>query len=317
MNSFRILAIDGGGIRSIYTAVLLRRIAQEIPELFQETHFFAGTSTGSILAAGLAFGIPAAELVEIFRAYGQVVLKKNVISNIGQVLSAQYDILNLRRLLTPYFGAAILQDLSKRRGKNILVPAFDLDGSINEVRTWKPKIFHNFTGPEADDGELLVDVLTRSSATPVDFASYQGYVDGSIVAYNPSMLALVQAIDARTGGQKPADVRLLSLGSGFFSRYIGGSEHDWGIGRWSFILTPLMVDSQMGIADYQCMRLLGETRYHRLAPLLPSPVASDDAEKVPELIQYAEEVDIRPTVEWLRRRYLGEQTVILQTNGQG
>ena len=55
MSTFRILSIDGGGVRGVYTAVLLNRIAQEIPELFDETHFFAGTSTGSILALGLAF----------------------------------------------------------------------------------------------------------------------------------------------------------------------------------------------------------------------------------------------------------------------
>ena len=49
MSSFRILSIDGGGVRGIYTAVLINRIAQEIPELFDETHFLAGTSTGSIV----------------------------------------------------------------------------------------------------------------------------------------------------------------------------------------------------------------------------------------------------------------------------
>ena len=114
MNTFRILSIDGGGIRSLYTAVLLNRIAEEVPEMFEETHFFAGSSTGSILSMGLAFGIPAAELVEIMRAYGQVVLHKSIVQEIGQVISAKYDIMNLRKLLTPYFGAAILLDLSKR-----------------------------------------------------------------------------------------------------------------------------------------------------------------------------------------------------------
>jgi hypothetical protein len=140
---------------------------------------------------------------------------------------------------------------------------------------------------------------------PIDFASFQGYVDGSIVAYNPSMLAVTQAIDAKTGGQKPANIRLLSFGSGFFPRFIGGSEHDWGLGRWSFVLAPLMVDSQMGISDYQCTRLLGATRYHRLAPQLPKAIGIDEAEKIPDLIRLATQVDIGPTVEWIKKRYLG------------
>ncbi|MFN2136989.1 MAG: patatin-like phospholipase family protein [Candidatus Promineifilaceae bacterium] len=304
MDSFRILSIDAGGVRSVYTAVLLNRIAQQVPEVFEETAFFAGSSTGSILAAGLAYGIPPAELVEIFRAYGQVVLKKSLVQNLGQVVNAKYEILALRKLLTPYFGAAVLGDLSKRRSKNLLIPAFDLDGKTDNVRTWKPKIFHNFIGPGADDGEMLVDVMTRSSAMPIDFPSFQGYVDGSLVAVNPSMLALAQALDAATGGQDLANIRLLSIGSGFFPRYIGGTEHDWGIGRWSFVLPPLMGDSQMGVSNYQCQRFLGPNRYFRLAPLLPKSVATDDAEKIPDLISYAEQVDITDTVDWLQRRFV-------------
>ena len=304
MSSFRILSFDGGGVRGIYTAVLINRIAQEIPELFDETHFFAGTSTGSIVSVGLAFGIPPAELVEIFRAYGQIVLRKSIVQNIGQVVNAKYDILNLRKLLTPYFGAAILLDLAKRRKKNILVPAFDLDGKIDNIRTWKPKIFHNLSGPQADDGEMVVDVIVRSSAMPIEFASFQGYIDGSVVAYNPSMLALTQAIDRETGRQNLADVRLLSFSSGYFPRYIGGTEHDWGLSNWSFALAPLMADSQMGISNYQCMHLLGQSRYHRLAPLLPGPVNIDEAEKIEDLIAWAEAVDIDPTVEWIQNRYL-------------
>ena len=304
MSSFRILSIDGGGIRGIYTAVLLNRIAQKVPELFDETHFFAGTSTGSILSVGLAFGIPPAELIEIFRAYGQIVLQKSLVQNIGQVINAKYDIMNLRKLLTPYFGAAILLDLSKRRGKNILIPAFDLDGKIDNIRTWKPKIFHNFSGPQADDAEMVVDVIVRSSAMPIQFASFQGFIDGTVVASNPSMLALTQAIDRATGKQDLANIRLLSFSSGYFPRYIGGTEHDWGLSKWSFVLAPLMVDSQMGISNYQCTQLLGNSRYHRLAPLLPEAVNIDEGQKISELIKFAEAVNIDPTVEWIRKRYL-------------
>jgi patatin-like phospholipase/acyl hydrolase len=304
MSTFRILSIDGGGIRSLYTAVLLNRIGEELPDLFEQTHFFAGSSTGSILSMGLAFGIHPAELVEIMRAYGQAVLHKSITQNIGQVISAKFDIMDLRRLLTPYFGGAILLDLSKRNRKNVLAPAFDLDGKIDGVRTWKPKIFHNFTGPQADDGEMVVDVITRSCAMPIEFASFQGYIDGSIVAANPSMLALTQAIDSETGRQNLPDIRLLSISSGYFPRFIGGTEHDWGLGRWSFVLAPLMVDSQMGISNYQCEHLLGSLRYHRLAPLLPEPIGTTDPDKMPELVEFAKEVDIEPTVEWLQERYL-------------
>ncbi len=304
MSNFRILSIDGGGIRGIFTAVLLNRIAEKVPEIFDNTQFFAGTSTGSILSMGLAFGIPPVELIELFRAYGQVVLQKSFVQNLGQVVNAKYDILNLRKLLTPYFGAAILLDFYKRRRKNVLTPAFDLDGKIDDIRTWKPKIFHNFPGPANDDGELVVDVITRSSAMPIEFSSFQGYIDGTLVASNPSMLALTQALDRETGKQSLPKIRLLSLSAGYFPRFIGGTEHDWGLGRWSWLMASLMGDGQMGVSDYQCMRLLGSSRYHRLGPILPEPVALDEVKKIPDLIHYAEEVDIGPTVAWIKKRYL-------------
>jgi hypothetical protein len=252
----------------------------------------------------LAAGLPAAEIVEIFRAYGQVVLQQSVVQNLGQLVSSKYNILDLKRLLTPYFGAALMLDLIKRRSKHLLAPAFDLDGSVDGVRTWKPKIFHNFPGPDADNGELLVDVILRSSAMPVLFASYQGYIDGTVVAVNPAMLAIGQALDPRGGSRTLQDLRVLSLSAGYFPRYIGGQEHDWGLTRWSWGLVSLMSDGQMGVADFEAARLLGSEGYFRLSPLLPEAIALDDAEKIPDLIAYAEAVDIDETVAWIKSHYL-------------
>lgn len=304
MSSFRILALDAGGVRGIYTAVLLRRLVTEVPELLERIDFFAGSSTGSITSVGLAAGLPPAEIVEIFRAYGQVVLGQSIVQNLGQLVGAKYDILNLKKLLTPYFGAAIMLDLIKRRGKLVLVPAFDLDGRIDNVRTWKPKVFHNFPGADADDGELLVDVIVRSCATPVFFPSYQGYIDGTVVAVNPSMLALAQALDQRSGGRDLADIRMLSISTGYFPRYIGGDEHDWGLPRWSWPLVSLMSDGQMGVADFEAGRLLGQRGYFRLAPLLPEAIALDEGNKIPDLIAHAEAVDLTATIAWIRRAFL-------------
>ncbi len=50
MSSFRILSVDGGGIRGIYTAVIIARILKEVPNLINETALFAGTSTSAMLA---------------------------------------------------------------------------------------------------------------------------------------------------------------------------------------------------------------------------------------------------------------------------
>ena len=55
----------------------------------------------------------------------------------------------------------------------------------------------------------------------------------------------------------------------------------------------------MGVAHYECARLLGD-RYFRLAPVLPDPIPLDAAGKMPELIAAANQVDIAPAVAWLQ-----------------
>jgi len=57
VSSYRILALDGGGIRGLYTAVLLDRLSKEVPGFADRADLLAGTSTGGILALGLAKGI--------------------------------------------------------------------------------------------------------------------------------------------------------------------------------------------------------------------------------------------------------------------
>ncbi len=234
MSTFRILSIDGGGIRGIYTAVLIDRIAKHVPDLINRTIFYAGTSSGSLLALGLAYGLPPVELIELFRAYAKEVFKSSIVNQVSNIVGAKYDILNLRKILTPYFGAAILKDFGTNHRKLVFVPTFDLDGEIDGVRTWKPKFFHNFPGPDSDAGEMAVDVIIRSSATPVYFQSYQGYIDGGVIARNPSMAALAQALDPRAGRQSIDDIRMLSFGSGYYPRYISG--RDTGLGPWPLVL---------------------------------------------------------------------------------
>ena len=61
----------------------------------------------------------------------------------------------------------------------------------------------------------------------------------------------------------------------------------------------MMIEGMMGVADYECARLLGD-KYFRLGPLLPAPVPLDCAEKISSLIAYAQGVNITEAVTWLK-----------------
>lgn len=68
---FRILALDGGGIRGVISAKILERVQEKIGQPLNEYFdLIAGTSTGSILAAGLVLGIRPEELINIYRKRG-------------------------------------------------------------------------------------------------------------------------------------------------------------------------------------------------------------------------------------------------------
>ena len=223
--------------------------------------------------------------------------------DVGTLLGAQYHSDGLKRHLQRMLGKARLRDLRKR----VLITAFDLDNEHPrpEKRRWKPKLFHNFPGPDSDGAMLAWKVGLYTCAAPTYFPTVDGYVDGGVFANNPSMCALAQTQDARIGRTAALDdVALLSLGTGSSLIYVKGARHDWGYAQWAQALLGVMFDGTIGIADYQCRQLLGEP--------LPSPRARlrarrafplDCVDRIPEMVAFAEKVDIAPAAKWLRKNW--------------
>ncbi|MGH7235568.1 MAG: patatin-like phospholipase family protein [Nitrospiraceae bacterium] len=300
---YRILSIDGGGIRGVYAAVLLDRLAVACPSFLEHVDLVAGTSTGAIIALGLANDLAPSDLVKLYKDHAAKIFDDSWLDDlkdVGGLYGADYDNEKLRDVLKGIFGKKKLAGL----GKRVLVPAFDLDsGKVRgKVRMWQPKFFHNFPGPDSDGSELVVDVALRTCAAPTYFPSYQGYIDGSVVAINPSVAALAQALDGQAANQRLENVRLFSIGTGLNPSYIEGQDLDWGFAQWARPLITLMSDGVMGVADYQCANLLRE-HYHRLASVLPEAVALDDVSKTDDLIRYAKAEDLTDTLAWLQEHF--------------
>jgi len=107
----RLLALDGGGIRGILTLEILVRIEEMLAEAtsegsnFRLCHFFdyiGGTSTGAIIAAGLAIGKTAKELLEFYGSTGPAMFDKQFILKRWH---AMYKSEPLKKELQEYFGA--------------------------------------------------------------------------------------------------------------------------------------------------------------------------------------------------------------------
>ena len=271
---YHILSMDGGGIRGLITAILLQRLEQAHPGFLAQIDLFAGTSTGGLLALGLAAGKTPEQLRTLYEVYGNKVFADKTLDDVrdlGRLIGAEYDLEPLKEVLNLQFGDARLGGLKKR----VLISSFDLDNEMAAYRTWKAKFFHNFPGPDSDGDQLVTDVALYTAVAPTFFPTYHGYIDGGVVAGNPSVCALAQALHRATGGNKLEDIVLLSIGTGHNPRYLKGQDKDWGLAQWAPHLVSLMLEGSTSLADYQCRQILGP-RYFRLDPRLPEPIEMDE-----------------------------------------
>jgi uncharacterized protein len=305
LKPYRILSMDGGGIRGILTARLLERADERHPGFLSGVDLFAGTSTGGLLALGLAAGMTPAQLRQMYSDLAGKVFADSLLDNLkdlGNLIGAEYSNEPLKEVLESYFKGVTLSQLPKR----VLIPAFMLDNQgegPGDIRMWKMKFFHNYPGPDSDGGELVVDVAMRTSVAPSYFPTYQGYIDGGVAASNPAMSALAQALHNDTGGQVLQDLVLLSMGTGFNPHYLPICDADWGLVQWAPHLINIMLEGSVGMVNYQCRQLLNE-RFFRIDPPLPRPIGLGSIKYIPELLETANNANIRPFLNWVSHYFI-------------
>ncbi len=207
---FRILAIDGGGFRGVYAAHLLKRIEKEL-HIQWRNHFrlLAGTSTGAIIAASLALGRSASDVLNIYARYGADIFRKPIGPRLG-LFTSKYRNTNLQRILNDYFGDSKLGDIDIP----LIIPATDIANGC--VHVFKSTYHNEFF---RDKNVRVADAVLASCSAPTYFPpallpGEQPYLlaDGGLWANCPSLVA---AIDAkRRLGVKLDDLRVLSLGTG-------------------------------------------------------------------------------------------------------
>jgi len=303
--SFNILSLDGGGVRGTVEAVLVDRIEEEFPKFARNLDLITGVSTGAIQALAIAADKRPPVVRDMFEKCAKFIFADSFLDDfrdVWKLSGADYSNKNLRKLLDAQFGDMRLRDLDKK----VAIVTFDLDNDagINspEVRTWKPKIFHNYPGPDSDGEERVVDVALRSCAAPTFFPTYQGYCDGGVAANNPCMVALAMALDPRAGEVDLEAIKILSLGAGKSGRYIKGNNHDWGVVQWAPKILYMLLEGPIEMANFQAKMILKD-RFHRVDPPLRAPFSLDDWKKTPEMVDLATEFNLEPTIKWLETNW--------------
>lgn len=227
----RILSIDGGGIRGLIPAILLDSLETATGQPARQAFdFVAGTSTGAILAGGVAAGFSGEQLATLYRRRGPELFRQLPLLGLLRrvVTGNQYDIERLRAMI-----AEELADKATWRindvPSDILITAKGLD----DGHPWyfvkdRPGANTCRTGRFG-----LADALTASAAAPTYFAPWpiEGVgllVDGGTgVAGNPVYQACVEAFEY-TGAYQPEETIVVSLGTGrFFDRRRPGWLWPW------------------------------------------------------------------------------------------
>ncbi|MBM3193055.1 MAG: hypothetical protein FJZ59_02335 [Chlamydiae bacterium] len=286
--SYKILALDGGGIRGVFSLEILKMLQDDLgKDVLLGFDCYSGTSTGAIISAALLSGFQPRDLIHFYTIFGRKIFpkKRKHIKNEAKY-SNQFLQTMLRATLSEKTTLAELK-------KHVVIPACVLSDSI-EGR-WGVEVFDNFNVKKAKDWNL-VDVALRSAAAPVYFPSYQNYVDGGLYALNPSLLAFSRVLDPLGGNKHISEIKILSIGTGICP--IGVKEEiNWGLDQWVseykekayHPLFSLITEIGALVPDYPLRQILKEN-YVRINSVLKEPIEIDDPSKISELRASAREV---------------------------
>jgi patatin-like phospholipase/acyl hydrolase len=301
--SFRILALDGGGLKGAFTAVALA--AWEKQSRFRIVDHFdmiAGTSTGGILAIGLGLGLTAEEILQFYLRRGKIIfpitrIRSRLSHAMRHIFVPKYSQqVLLRELQAAYYkdGAAIPLKASKCR---LVVPTYHVVGGVShQFRT----PHHPDLTADADTQAAYVALATSAAptffaaATIADMVTETSYFDGGVWANSPAMAAIVEAICFLHVPVERLDV--LSVGTTDEAFTVRELTHA-GILRWlrKAKLLSLLMSVQQESSLTLARRLVGETRFMRVNVTVPAGSYSlDSAKEIGELAQLGAREALKP-----------------------
>lgn len=265
----RILSIDGGGIRGVYSAYLLQRIEDELGEGFLESFdLIAGTSTGSIIAAALAVGIRPVEIVQLYEGKGHEIFGRSTWvpgawRTLTKLFSASYDNTALKAALDASFGDRKMSDVRIP----LLLPATNIGQGI--VHVFKSPYDPSFV---RDGSVRIADAVLASCSAPTFFRPHEvnsyALADGGLWANNPALVSIVDAV--RRFNCRLDELHLLAIGTGSEEfAYPDVKAKAFGLIRYGLAwwgpkkFIDLLLSLQSQTSDNMSKLLLGD-RYMRL-----------------------------------------------------
>ncbi len=278
------IAVDGGGIRGvIVTRALMKLEAAMAKPVNQIFSLSAGTSTGSIISAGIAAGLNATQMYELYIQLGATIFRKTWRSLLWPLTRYRYSHEPLAQALYGVFGDKLMGEFwSQTPQVDVVITTFDI--LLNKtcfVKPWKQE-YKDWT---------VINALLASSSVPTYFPVVDGrLVDGGVGSYaNPCYLAAYEAQFCLNW--KPEETTLISLGTGRGPADVkpGQPARLW---PWQWI-TPTL-DAFLNSADDQQVHLVetffDKLDFRRFQVDLRENIAMDDPGAIPLLSTYGDKM---------------------------
>lgn len=252
--AFKILSIDGGGIRGIIPAIILQEIEKRCQKpISQLFNLIAGTSTGGLIALGLVVpdekGNPkytAEFIAQMYQTEGPKIFSQSIfrnVLNVGNFLGSKYPSKNLYNISQKYLGDTMFD----KALANTLITSYDIHNRspfVFKTKNAKKNQSHNFK---------MCDIAYATAAAPTYFPPIKlenkTLIDGGVYANNPSVVAIVDTVKHYAPNDQ---IVICSLGTGQYTTPISESVmNKWGLIKWVPNIIDVVFDGISDAVDYQ------------------------------------------------------------------
>ncbi|MDE5070897.1 MAG: patatin-like phospholipase family protein, partial [Trichodesmium sp. St16_bin4-tuft] len=270
--AFRILCLDGGGIRGIMPARILQKVEEQLGGPLKD-HFdlIAGTSTGSILAVGIGLGKSPEDMLNLYMEKGLQIFPYQSLFSLKRLpiifkygLSApKFSHEGLMGVLQEQFGEKKFSDITPDPNKlmdslKILVPSYDTIGR-------NPVIFKSWHHDRWYSKVPLWEICLSSASAPTYFPAHRikhdgrvySLIDGGVCANNPVACAVAEAIKLlrqysdQSTGDFIEQIKVISIGTGDPASPIPWEKvRGWGLVQWGLRIADVFMDAPPDIHRY-------------------------------------------------------------------
>lgn len=269
---FKVLSLDGGGIRGIFSATILAELEKDLKaegkkkwQIYQNVNLIFGTSTGGILGLALSLGIPAEDIRNLYLNHS-----KDIFGSGKGIILSFFSSKHNRSILE-----SLLKEVYSRKnnGKDPLLKdcKVPVGISVYNLGEGTPSVIKSDYHPNfrRDPNLPVFKAALATSAAPTFFDPYSGgsyldsenmevkfhnKIDGGVWANNPSLIALIEAQKAFK--KELSELSLLSLGTGYGVFMEKNRKRFFGLQYWAITTQKRIIEIFMQGQSQQVENLI-------------------------------------------------------------